>query len=75
MCVGGGGGGGVRVWMWVCELRKLLVCLVTFVFSITVLQVLNYAINMLLCTVMWLMFSQPRFNFSDEIIILDLEAT
>ena len=54
----------------VCELRKLLVCLLTFVFSITVLWVFKYTICVTVyCDVVNV---QPCFNFS-EIIILNLE--
>ena len=64
----------VGVGVGVCKLRKLLVCLlcviVTFVFSINVLWVLQYKICVIVyCDVVNV---QPRFNLSDEIIILNL---
>ena len=55
------------VCVCVCELHKLLVSYVTFVFSITVFLVLKYTI---ICVVVYcdVVNVQPRFNFSDEII-------
>ena len=79
MCVGGGGGGGgggacVRACarVCVCKLRKLLVYLF-FNFCIFSDCSMSFKIYKMryYCDVVNV---QPHFNFSDEIIILNLES-
>ena len=66
----------VRACVCVCVcvnyVNYLFVYYITFVFSITVLSVLKYKMCVIVyCDVVNL---QPRFNFSDEIIIFNIEC-
>ena len=63
----------VCVCVCVCKLLKLLVYYVSFVVSITALWILKYTICVIVyCDVVNV---QPHFNFSDEIITLNLESS